>query len=129
MKRPLVIAALLLTTCLGVRAAKADSHERVVEVWTCSLDEGKTQEDAQAVNKKWLEFVNASVDGGDIHSYILTPIVGSTGTFLYADSYPSMEAWVAAKKAMESEKGKALDAEFEAVEECSSNALYRSTES
>ena len=73
--------------------------------------------------------MNASVEGGDIHSYVLTNIVGNTGTFLYADSFPTMDAWAAAKKAMETEKGKALDAEFEAIEKCTSNTLHRSTES
>ena len=129
MKRSLVVAALLITAGISVCAANADSHERIVEVWTCSHNEGKTEEDSQAVNKKWVEFMNASVEGGDIHSYVLTSIVGNPGTFLYADSFPTMEAWAAAKKAMRTEKGKALNAEFEAIEECTSNSLYESTES
>ena len=42
-------AVLLVGAGLGVCAAHADT--RIVEVWTCMLNEGKTQENVQAVNK------------------------------------------------------------------------------
>lgn len=125
----LVAIALVVTAVFGVCAAQADSHTRTVELWTCKLEDGKTQEDVQVANGKWVKLMNASVEGGDVHSFVLTSVVGDQGTFVYADSFPSMEAWIASRKAMESEEGKALDKELNDVADCSSNALYESNES
>lgn len=129
MKRSLVALALVSIAIVGVCAANADSHKRVVEVWTCSLNEGKTQEDVQAANSKWVKLMNENIEGGDIHSYVLTPIVGNTETFSYADSYPSMEAWAASKEVTKTEAGQAIEKELNAVAKCTSNTLHESTES
>ncbi len=129
MDKTLVAVALLAIAAGGASTAQADSHQRIVEVWTCSLNEGKTQADVEAANGKWVKLMNEKIEGGDIHSYVLTPIVGDTGTFLYADSYPSMEAWVASKVVIETEAGQAVEQELDAAADCSSNTLHRSTAS
>jgi hypothetical protein len=49
----------LFSLCLSGIAA-ADS---IAETWTCTLKEGKKLEDVLAVNSKWLEWVNAHVEG------------------------------------------------------------------
>ena len=67
--------------------AQTTSSDRTIELWTCTLNEGKTQEDVQAANSKWIRLMNAEVDGGDIHSYVLTSVVGDPLTFLYIDSF------------------------------------------
>ena len=85
---------------VGVCAAYADSHERMVALWTCTLADGKTQADVQAANGKWVKHVNAAVEGGDIRSYVLTTVVGEPETFLYVDSFPSGKAWLASRTAM-----------------------------
>jgi hypothetical protein len=120
---------MLTIAVVGVCAAQADSDSRVVEVWSCSLNEGKTQEDVQTANKKWVKLQNDNVEGGDIRSFVLTTIVGKTETFNYADSFPSMEAWMASKEVMKSEAGQALEKELNAVAKCSSNTLHESNES
>ena len=129
MNRSLVALALLTIAVVGVCAAQADSHSRVVEVWTCSLNDGKTQDDVQAANSKWVKLQNDNVEGGDIRSFVLTTIVGNTETFAYADSFPSMDAWIASKEVMKSEAGQALEKELNAVAKCSSNTLHESNES
>jgi len=129
MKRSLAAVALLTIAVVGVCAAQADSDSRVVEVWACSLNEGKTQDDVQAANSKWVKLMNGRIEGGDVHSYVLTAIVGNTETFTYADSFPSMEAWMASKEVMKSEAGQALEKELNAVAKCSSNTLHESNES
>ena len=107
-------------------AAHADS--RVVELWQCELEEGKTMEEVAAANGKWLAFVNKSVEGGDIHSYALESIVGDSTGFKFADTFPNRKAWAAAKDAIESPEGKAVEAGFEGIFKCSENRLYKSTE-
>ncbi len=112
-----------------VVANAQDAVERIVEVWTCTLNDDQTQEDVQTTNTKWVAFMNAQVEGGDIQSYVLTSIVGNTEGFLYVDSFPDMRAWIAAKAASETDEGQAIDAELDEVSTCTSNTLHQSTES
>jgi len=129
MKRSVVALALLTVAVVGICAAQAESDSRVVEVWTCSLNEGKTQDDVQTANSKWVKLQNDSVEGGDIRSFVLTSIVGNSQTFTYADSFPSMEAWMASKEVIKSEAGKVIEKELTTVATCSSNTLHESNES
>ena len=127
--RAMIAAALFIVAVLGALPVHADSHERMVVVWTCELAEGKTAEDVQATNSKWVKLVNAGLEEGEIRSYVLTTVVGDLQTFLYVDSFPSGEAWLATRTTMESDEGKALEAEFDALGDCSSNSLYASEQS
>ena len=124
-----IAVAVLMVFGVGVCAAYADSHERMVALWTCTLADGKTQADVQAANGKWVKHVNAAVEGGDIRSYVLTTVIGEPETFLYVDSFPSGKAWLASRTAMESEEGKKIEKELEAVAKCSRSSLYESEQS
>jgi hypothetical protein len=93
------------------------------------LNEGKTPADVQAMNARWVKFVNSKVKGGDIRSYVLTPVVGDLGQFMFVDSYPSIESWSAQVAAMATPDGMALEAEFNAVSKCAESSLSSSTES
>ena len=120
--KPRIAIALVVVLGLSVCAAYADSHERTVVIWKCKLSEGKTAEDVQVVNAKWVKHVNDNAEGGEIHSYVLSPIVGDRGMFLFVDSFPSDQAWVASRAAMKSEEGKAINKEFDEVTKCSSKS-------
>lgn len=123
MKRLLVAIAILMAPVLCVADAGDTS---MVEVWECKLKDGATAADAAAQNAKWLAFVrkvNAEID-----SYGMERVVGAGGTFMFADIYPDLAAWGAAKKAMDSDAGRALDEGFLKLLDCSSNGLYKSTE-
>jgi hypothetical protein len=117
--------------CLFALTASTVPDDRINELIECKLKEGKTIEDVHAANSKWVVFMNAHVEGGDIHSYVLTTEVGNiqTGHFMYIDSYPSLESWAARDKASEMEAFKPIQAELSAVAECSKNMLYKSRES
>lgn len=121
-----IATALAFALALGVCAAYADGHERTVVMWECKYAEGKTKEDVQAVNAKWLKMANAATDEGEVHSYVLTTVIGDTTGFKFVDTFPSASAWVAMRGAMKSDEGDALDEEFEAVSTCSHSALYES---
>jgi hypothetical protein len=111
----------LVTLCLS-GIATADS---IAEAWTCELKEGKSIEDVQATNSKWLKWVNAHVEGGGITSSVGTTVVGNTEIFIFVDSYPNLTTWAAAKDAMDSDDGNELDDLFEDVSECSENRLWK----
>ena len=124
--KSVLIRLLTLIAVLGV-GVSASADTRINEVWTCSVNDGKEMDDVRAANSKWVVYINANVEGGDITSHIVTTVVGNTtpGHFLYVDSFPSMESWTASKSALEGdEEGEAIDAELNEVADCSQNRLY-----
>ena len=111
----------LFTLCLnGIAAA-----DGIAESWTCKVKEGKKIEDVQAVNSKWLKWVNAHVEGGGITSSVGESVVGNSEKFIFVDSYPNLTTWAATKEALDSAAGEELDDLFEDVSECSENRLWR----
>jgi len=119
------ITKLVLVSAVLGFAFNASAEDRVVNVWNCTVADGKTIADVQVANAKWVKYVNANVDGGDIHSYVLTPIVSKRGGFMYVDSYPSLVSW-AAGEALEGDAMTAIEAELDEVAKCSENTLHKS---
>jgi len=111
----------LFTLCLSGIAA-ADS---IAETWTCEVKEGKKIEDVQAINSKWLKWVNAHVEGGGVTSSVGESVVGNSEKFIFVDSYPNLATWAAVKDALDSPAGDELDELFEDVSECSENRLWK----
>ena len=111
----------IVTLCLS-GIATADS---IAEVFTCKVEEGKKIEDVQAVNSKWLKWINAHVEGGGITSSIGTAVVGNTETFIFVDSYPDLATWAAAKEILDSDAADELEDVFSGVSECSENRLWK----
>ena len=113
-----------IALCLG-GIASADS---IVEAWTCDLEDDKTIEDVQAINSKWLKWVNERVEGGGVKSAIGTAVVGNAEIFLFVDTYPDLATWAATKDLLDSDEGDELDDLFEGVSECSENRLWKMEE-
>ena len=70
----------------------------------------------------------ADAASDDVRSYALSTVVGNLTKFVFADTYPNMAAWSAAKSAADSDEGKAIEATFENLMECTKNRLFESTE-
>jgi hypothetical protein len=121
------LAKMIVPLCI-VLCATAHAEERVVEVWTCTMNEGHSLDEVKSENANWLEFVNRTVDGGGIISYVVSPLVGTQGQFMYVDSLPSMDAWIAMKAALSTEEGVAIEAALAEVASCDSNSLHISEE-
>jgi hypothetical protein len=98
--------------------------DKVSEVFECELEKGMTIANAQAVNAKWLAFMHANVSK-DITSVAAIVLVGKSDEFRYVDTYPDLATWAAAKAALETDEGQAVDGGFEGVIECNKNKLYR----
>ncbi len=111
----------LVTLCLS-GIATADS---IAETWTCEVNDDKKIEDVQAINSKWLKWVNDHVEGGGIKSSVGESVVGNSEKFIFVDTYPDLTTWAAAKEALDSAAGEELDELFEDVSECSENRLWR----
>ena len=122
MKKLLLAALILIVPVLGL----ADNHgTAIVEMWKCELKEGVKAEDVEATNKKWLAMTRKAAGSDEVNSYMLTTIVGDQTRFLFADIFPNMATWGAAKDA-ESEESDAIEATFNEMMECTDNRLYKS---
>lgn len=111
--------------------ALANGQSGYREIFSCTLNDGKTMDEVKANNARWVVFMNENVAGGGIGSSVLTSIVGnaSVGHFIFLDFFPSLESWAAAKQAVEGNaEGEAIMAELLGISDCSENRVYRAEE-
>jgi len=125
MKRFLLAIVFCITPGLAL-AATGDTA--TVEMFQCELKDGKTMEEVQANNTRWLAHTRKVTGSEDVNSYALTSVVGDLTRFVFADIYPTAAAWAAAKSAEQSDEGQAIEDGFEALMECTENRLYKSTQ-
>lgn len=111
---------------LAPASVLADDHEAIVELWKCELKEGKKMEDVEANNSKWLALAKKSAGTEKVSSFLMTTVVGDQTKFVFADVYPDMATWSSQKSAEETEEGKAIEATFDELIDCSDNRLYKS---
>jgi len=124
MRRMILAAIFCFTPLIGL----ADAGDvRIVEMWQCELKEGQKMEDVKANNTKWLALTRKEAASDDVRSYALSTVVGDQSKFVFVDTFPNMAAWSAAKSA-ESEEGKAIEATFNDLMDCTKNRLFESTE-
>jgi hypothetical protein len=123
------VSGVLVFLTVLVFAGSAFAEDRVVVMWMCDLKGDTTLDKVKSDNGKWVRFVNEA-GAGDIRSFVSTTIIGSNdGDFIYLDSYPDLDAWTAAQKALESDEGQAIEAALEGDAECSSSSLLNAEES
>ena len=87
-------------------------------------------DDVRAAISAWVRFMHANVDDA-IASVILTPDVGDleAGRFIFADDFPSYDAWNQAREAIETDDGQAIDAAINEATACDNSSLYSAEES
>ena len=120
--KKLVITVLSIVILSFAGLAIADP---VSEVWTCKLKEGKTTEDAQALNSKWLAWAK-KVSGNDaITSAYVTAVVGDSG-FIWVDTFPDLVTWAKVSEASSGDEYAPLGAGFDELQTCSGNRLWSS---
>jgi hypothetical protein len=115
-----------LTTAMAL-CSTANANTHIEEVWECTLSEGKTMTQVNAINANWVKYANKNVKGGGIKSRSVSPLVGDLGTFIFVDSFPNLSSWADTKVVMQSSEGQKIEAELEGVSQCTSNRLYTST--
>ena len=117
-----------VTMLMASYSVNADT--RLEQVWTCTINDGHTVEDLNAIHTKWLAWANKQSYGGDIRGYVATPLVGGEFSLvLLIDSYPDLTTYAADIDAYYATEGQALDAEYDAVSSCTSSALFEVTDS
>lgn len=120
----------VVAAALSLVSLSATADTRIDQVWTCTLNEGHTFEELNAVHGKWLAWANKQAHGGDIRGAVAQSMVSSEFIVVIIDSYPDMATLAADWQAYESLKeGQALEAAYDEVSTCTSNALYSVTAS
>ena len=131
------IAGAFVISVIGLSAvceAQVTEGERIVEIWTCTLNEGYSMVDIENTSTRWLDLVLSS-GATDVDSYRLSHLVGTmrghestedvTSHFLFVDSFPDVDSWMAAKRAEMTPEGEEILAGFTESNTCSTNTLYR----
>ena len=139
MRTLLVIVALVsVVGAMWLEVAAQETQiaegERIVEIWTCTLNEGHTISDVGRINERWVELVR-SAGATDTRSLVLSHLVGTirghetesdvSTSFLTLDSFPDVASWVASKRAEETPEGQEIMSAFKQANTCSANTLYR----
>ncbi len=117
MYRKIILATVTSVFLLLSAVVSADP---VSVVFTCELKEGHTKEEAMAVNAKWLKWARATGGTDEITSSYVSTVIGDLGGFMWVDNYPDLATW---GKIADGDSG--LDAEFDAIETCTGNRMYR----
>ena len=117
-----------LTAVFLVFSAGA-SADMVANVYSCELKEGKTSEDAQAVNGEWLKWARATAGTDDIRSSYTTSIVGDLEGFMWVDTYPDLAAWAKVNGTNMEEENPDLAKALDELADCGENRLYNMQES
>ena len=131
------IAGAFVISVIGLSAvceAQVAEGERIVEIWTCTLNEGYSMVDIENTSTRWLDLV---LSGGatDVDSYRLSHLVGTmrghepaedvTSSFLFVDSFPDVASWMAARRAEMTPEGQEIMAAYTESNTCGTNTLYR----
>lgn len=105
------------------------SADMVANVYSCTLKEGKTSEDAHAANGQWLKWARAKAGTDDIRSSYTTSIVGDLEGFMWVDTYPDLATWAKINGVELSKENPELAEALDALADCGSNRLYNMEES
>ena len=97
--------------------------EPVTIVFSCTLNDGSTKDDAMAINARWLKWTRATGGSDEITSSYVSTIIGDLGGFMWVDTYPDIATW---GKVVDADSD--FDAEFDEVSTCSRNYIYRGEE-
>ena len=114
---------LAVTTSAILLLSAAAYAEPISIVFSCTLNEGSTKEDAMEINARWLKWARKTGGTDEITSSYVSTVVGDLGGFLWVDTYPDIATW---GKIVDADSD--FDEEFDAVSTCSSNRMYRGEE-
>ena len=126
------LAKCLVFCASSILALEAFGAEnRIINIVECKVNENMTIDDVQEANGRWVRYMNKTVPGGDIRSFVVRTVVGDWTSFKYIDSFPNLASWSAMSDAEDAE-GKEISEIVEALQKastCSSNTLHRAEES
>jgi hypothetical protein len=114
---------LATVTSIFLLLSAAVHAEPVTIVFSCTLKDGSTKEDAMEINARWLKWARATGGSDEITSSYVSAIIGDLGGFMWVDTYPDIATW---GKIVDADSE--FDAEFGEVSTCSENRMLRGEE-
>lgn len=117
-----MLKKIMLTTVSSVflLLSVAVHAEPISIVFSCTLNEGSTKEEAMEINSRWLKWARKTAGSDEITSSFVSTIVGDLDGFMWVDTYPDIATW---GKVVDADSD--FDEEFNAITECSRTRLYR----
>ena len=110
-------------------AVAASADDAVLQVWTCTLNEGHTLEELIDVHEKWVKWASDQPGGEDVEGSILTSVISeNVDSVLIVDSWASPSDMTASWKAYMDTVGEDMEAAYDEVSTCSSNSLWYARE-
>ena len=114
---------LATVTSIFLLLSAAVHAEPVTIVFSCTLKDGSTKEDAMEINARWLKWARATGGSDEITSSYVSAIIGDLSGFMWVDTYPDIATW---GKIVDADSE--FDAEFGEVSTCSGNRMLRGEE-
>ncbi|MCJ7555824.1 MAG: hypothetical protein MUP90_02785 [Gammaproteobacteria bacterium] len=116
----------LAAALLFLLANTADA--RVLQVWNCTLNDGKTVADVEKVSADWLKAVHSMESGKKFEVYLNFPMTGNAeeGSFLFVMIAPDGASWGAFEDSYPGSAASKADAAWNAVADCSGSSLWNS---
>ncbi len=121
-KLSMLVASVLLIAYIS--PARADS---VVQLWTCELNEGKTQVELMEVSVAWMNAVQ-SMDGAEgFEGYLEFPIASDNlDVFTFVLIADNAKNWGAFEDAYEGSAAAEADEVWGDIADCSTSTLWNS---
>ena len=123
----MITNTMLIALLLGVFSC---ANASVVQVWKCTLHEGKGDADVEKVSSAWLAAAKSMKGGADLevyHSYPLAATAGEGG-FEFVLIAPDAATWGPFWNDYPGSAASKADADWNAVASCSGSSLWNSTE-
>ena len=107
----------------------ASANADVVQVYKCTLNDGKTSDDVIKASSAWLTAAKSMKGGGELKVYVEFPLAASPvpDGFNFVMIAPDAESWGVFQGGYESSAAaKAYEAWYETAQ-CSGSSLWKST--
>jgi len=117
---------ILVLVLLGLHVS---AHADVVQVWECTLNDGKTPDDVMKASSAWLAAAKSMKGGAELKVYHEFPLAASPGPggFNFVMIAPDAESWGVFSGGYESSAASKADQDWDKAAKCSGSSLWNST--
>ncbi len=104
------------------------ANAAAVQVWKCSLNDGKTIDDLKGVSSAWLAATKSMAGGEEVEAFYNFPVAANTGGggFNFVMITPDFEAWGKQTEAYPGSAAEKADEAWGEVAECKGSSLWAS---
>ena len=118
-----LIAILLMGFSIFAQASN------VLQIWSCTTNEGKTMADVEVLSAAWLKAARTMKGGDQLDVYLDSPIAASEvgDNFDFVLIAPSFAVWGVFQDGYEGSPAQKADEDWFKVASCSSSSIWSST--